>query len=292
MKSGANAEAIEKSSRHTDISPFVCVRDTAHVSLIPLLFAPFDQSELEKALDSASSGMALLDATGLQADTLLYAEERFFSLYERSVETARDALLFLLCPPLVPQESILSNTPRQTSASRELLLSQLRAALRASAKGHIALVLPFVHTVQEIELARRSIEQAMRELTARKLWFDETVMLGVLLETPAALALSHGLIEAADFVMINIDPLSRPSSNAAPVSKRFDELCLKNAQTVLDFAEMGIGNAHLLGRFVALGGSPTFRPHLFPHFLAMGASNLIVPVHALEQVKGTLRGHT
>ena len=289
MKPSTNNETIEKAFRHTNTSPTSSVKDTADISLIPFLCSPFDQHDLEKALDGASSGMLLLDTAGLQADTLLYAEERFFSFYEKTIEKAKENLLFLLCPFFTPQKNGLLGASHQAIASRELLFSQLCAALRASANGQIALILPCASTVQEIEATRRLVEQAMRKLTARRLPFDQALPLGILLTTPAAFLLSRKLIEAVDFVMIDTDLLTQSLLNSAPVSEFFERSPSECSWEVLRLAEMAIGNAHLLGRFAMIGGSLALDPRFFPHFLAMGANGLIVPAQKLEKVKRRLQ---
>lgn len=279
---------IREASAHADTPPS-SVKRAVGISLIPLLSAPFDQSDLEKSLQSANSGMAALDAAGLQADTLLHAQERFSSLYEASVKAASSTQFFLLCPPFTPQEGVLLSPARQLNASRELRIAQLCAALRASAQGQISLVLPFVDTVQEIEDARHLIEQAMRRLTAQKIPFDETVSMGILLSTPAAMLLSRKLIETADFAVIDTDILAQLALNSTTVCKNFDHLLNENAEAILRLVEMGVGNAHLLDRFVAIGGSLALDDRLLPHFLAMGVNALIVPAQRTEQIKKRLR---
>lgn len=289
MKLKASIESIQEALRHTRMSSLHPSKGATDVFLIPSLAYPFEQSKLQESLEKATGGMMLLDASESQADTLLYAEDRYFSLYQKAIEVTKDAQLFLLCLQFVSQENILIGSSVQTSASCNLLFSQLCAALRASANGKISLILPSVSTLQEIDAARQLIGQAMKKLKAQSVPFDEAVSLGIVLGTPASLLLSRKLIEAVDFVTVDTDLLSQLSLNSTPVSGYFNQLLAESAEAILRLAEIGIGNAHALGRVAMVSGSMTFDSRFLPHLLAMGVDGLIVPLQRLGYVKGLLR---
>lgn len=290
MKSKTSVRSIEQALRQARASSPYSIKKATHISLIPSLSAPLDQHELQKSLESAFDSMALLDADGLQADTLLYAEDRFYSLYENAVKEANGAHFFLLLSPMTLQKNAVVGTSHQTIASHDLLLSQLYAALRASASGKITLLFPYAGTLQEINALRRLIAQAMKKLTAKGIPFDETISLGIVLGTPASLLLSRKLIEAVDLVMIDIDLLAKLSLNLTPVSEDFDRMLGENADAILRLTEIGIGNAHILGRFVMLSGNLATDPRFLPHFIAMGANALVLPPQKLKSAKALLRG--
>lgn len=290
MKLKTSVRSIEQALGQTRVSSPRSIKKATHISLIPSLSAPLDQHELQKSLGSASDSMALLDADGLQADTLLYAEDRFYSLYENAVKEANGAHFFLLLSPMALQKNAVVGTSHQTIASHDLLLSQLYAALRASPNGKISLLLPLVHTQKEIDTVRQMIGNTMKALRTKGIPFDETISLGIVLGTPASLLLSRKLIEAVDLVMIDIDLLAKLSLNLTPVSEDFDRLLGENADAILRLTEIGIGNAHILGRFVMLSGNLATDPRFLPHFIAMGANALVLAPQKLKSAKTLLRG--
>ena len=285
MNLRARAESIERALERPRAHPD---KYEAAVSLIPSFSTPFSKHELQEGLKKANAAMAMLDAAGSQADTLLYAEERFFSLYENAVKEAPDTQLFLLLSPSTVQENALFTMFRQMNASDALLFSQLCAALRASAIGKLSLLLPFVTTQKEIDIARQMIGQAMRNLRMQGISFDETIPLGIVLGTPASLLLSRRLIEAVDLVMIDTDLLAALSLNSAPVSGDFENLLNESAEAILRLVEVGVGNAHLLGRFVMLSGDMVADSRFLPHFLAMGANALVAPSQKLKNLRSLL----
>lgn len=289
MKLKVNTESIEGMLKETFVSSLHSAKNAANVSLIPSLSTPFGGCELQEALKKASERMLLLDAMGSQADTLLYAEDSYFTLYQSAVKEVNDTQLFLLLSPCTSQEGIVVGSSRLQIASCDLLLAQLYAALRASAKGKIALLVPSTSTVHEIDTVRQMLAQAMRRLRAQSIPFDETVSLGIVLSTPASLLLSRRLIEAVDLVMIDTDPLAELSLNLTPVSKKFDNLLGESAEAILRLIEVGVGNAHLLGRFVMLGGRLATDPRFLPHLVAMGVDGLTAPPQKLRGIKAMLR---
>ncbi|MBQ8357448.1 MAG: hypothetical protein IJX39_06530 [Clostridia bacterium] len=251
--------------------------------LISTLTAPVEAAPWRQIFRSKDD-MAMIDATGLGAETVRHGEERFFHLYREAAEAARDGHLLLLCPtesdPTVYAMPRLSTSPR-------LILSQLCAALRASALGHVSLILPYVHTVGEIDRIRQLIDRAMRLLAGRGEPFDEAITVGILLATPASLLLSRKLLETVDFLLIDADTVTRLSVAADPHAS--PELMNESAAAVLRLIEVGVGNAHACGRFAAVGGQMVSDHRYLPHFLAMGADALFAPAEQIPEMRRLAR---
>lgn len=259
------------------------------VHLIAALQAPLDPEQLRNAFHPKAEGIALLDATGLRADTARYAEERFFALYRDAAKAAQGNCLFLLSPDVSPKLHDSICGLRYLLAYPQLFFSQLCAALRASALGRVCLVLPLVSTVWEIEQARRLIEGAMRLLLSRGEIFDDTVQLGIVIGTPAAAMLSHELIEEVDFLVVDTDALTRLSIAADPDSPLFSELFAESANAILHLIGICVENAHRLGRFSVIRGEMASNSRFLSRFLAMGADALSVPPRQLARMRDLVR---
>lgn len=74
---------------------------------------------------------------------------------------------------------------------REILRDQLRAILRASAHGKLRVMFPMIISVEEIRELKKAIEEYKAELRAEDIAFDESLEIGVMVETPAAAAIAH-----------------------------------------------------------------------------------------------------
>ena len=76
----------------------------------------------------------------------------------------------------------------------EIFKVQLRALLRASAYGNIAIMLPMITSVQEVRDAKRILEEAKSELRGEHTDFNESIQIGVMIETPASVIMADELI--------------------------------------------------------------------------------------------------
>lgn len=72
----------------------------------------------------------------------------------------------------------------------EIFKVQLRALLRASAYGNIAIMLPMITSVQEVRDAKRILEEAKSELRGERIDFNESIQIGVMIETPASVIMA------------------------------------------------------------------------------------------------------
>ena len=68
----------------------------------------------------------------------------------------------------------------------EIFKTQLRALYRASAYGQIAIMFPMIISVEEVRALRKEIEIYKQELRDEGKAFDESIEIGVMVETPAA----------------------------------------------------------------------------------------------------------
>lgn len=88
----------------------------------------------------------------------------------------------------------------------ELFRYQVRAVLRAAAHGQVQLLVPMVNTVDEVRAIRAVIDEAKRELDRDGIERGECPV-GVMLETPASVAIAAVLGRYADFFSLGTNDL-------------------------------------------------------------------------------------
>ncbi|HEX5127655.1 MAG TPA: phosphoenolpyruvate--protein phosphotransferase [Rhodocyclaceae bacterium] len=96
---------------------------------------------------------------------------------------------------------------RYSLSEPQMFLTQLRALMRASQFGRIQILLPMLAHAHEIDSALSAIAVAKAQLKAERVKFDEAVMIGGMIEVPAA-ALSLGVfVKRLHFLSIGTNDL-------------------------------------------------------------------------------------
>ena len=102
----------------------------------------------------------------------------------------------------------------------ELFLTQLRAALRASAYGPLQIMFPMVGSLEDIRKAKEYLNLAKEQLKERKQQFDEQIRIGIMIEIPAIALIADLAAEEVDFASIGSNDLTQYLSVKPLVSHR------------------------------------------------------------------------
>ncbi len=178
---------------------------------------------------------------------------------------------------------------RLTLSRRELFLTQLRAICRASAYGHLSVMIPMVSTPEELHDCRALLRSAQEELDSRGIPCDKSLRLGIMVETPAAALLSDTLARECDFFSIGTNDLTQYTLAADRQNPQVAELCERGLEPVLRLIELTVKNAHAVGIWVGVCGELAADGRYTRRLLRAGVDEFSVSPPYILSMRDTIR---
>ena len=160
--------------------------------------------------------------------------------------------------------------------NQDLFKTQLRAAVRASAFGSIAIMVPLVTEADEIRMVRNLIEEIKKDLDTQGISYDKNLKVGAMIETPAASLIADILAEECDFFSIGTNDLTqytmaadRGNPQVSNLNSYFQPAVLRSVRHII---ECGV-NA---GIPVGMCGEAAADPLMTPLLISFGLDEFSV----------------
>lgn len=147
---------------------------------------------------------------------------------------------------------------------------QLRALLRASAFGNIEIMLPLITSIEEVYEAKKLIEEEKKNLDNQGIKYNNSIKIGVMIETAAATLIADILAKEVDFFSIGTNDLIQYTMSVDRGNDKVSYLYSVYNPAVLRAIKHVISEAKKAGIQVGMCGEAAANPKLIPLLLYWG----------------------
>ena len=252
-------------------------KDGTKVKLYANIGLPADA---EIAVNNTAEGVGLLRSEFLYMDSdTMPTEESQFEAYKKVAEIMKDKEAIIRTLDVGGDKDLkylkLEKEANPFLGYRAIRLcldnptifkTQLRAILRASAFGKLAIMFPMISSIEELRSAKEVLEECKQELDNENILYDKNIQVGIMIEIPSAPLIADKLAQECDFFSIGTNDLIQYTVAVERGNEKISKLYTKYHPAVIKLIKKAIDGAHsaniICGMCGEAAGDSTFIPLL------------------------------
>lgn len=262
------------------------------------------REDIERVIRSDAGGVGLFRSEFLYMENggKLPTEEQQFLAYKLAAESMGRKKVVIRTADLGGDKTAacidLSGEKNPTMGCRgirislekeEMFMTQLRAILRASLYGNVAVMFPMITSLEEVRKAKLLLGRAEKELKAEKIPYNERIEVGVMIETPAAVMLSGELAREVDFVSLGTNDLTQFTLGMDRENERIESYFNPHHPALLKMLRIVANNVHLENKRVSICGDMASDLDMTEFFLQIGIDELSVEPNQVLSLRKKIR---
>ena len=262
-----------------------------------------DVSDVEAVLANDAGGIGLFRSEFLYLQTTDYpTEEQQFDAYRavleqmggkrviiRTLDIGADKQIGYFDLPAEENPALGMRAIRICLTRPTIFKTQLRALLRASVYGKLAIMFPMIISVEEVLEIKAIVAEARAELTAEGIAFADDIELGIMIETPAAVMISDLLAEHVDFFSVGTNDLTGYTLAIDRQNLSLERFDNPHHTGLLRMLKMAADNAHAKGKWIGICGELGADLALTEFFMDIGIDELSVSAPYVLAVREKVR---
>lgn len=171
----------------------------------------------------------------------------------------------------------------------DLFRTQVRAILRASAFGKVAILYPMVSKPDEVRAANALVREEMARLEKVGIRFDPDLRIGTMIETPAAALIADRLAQEVDFLSVGTNDLTQYTLGVDRTNELVSHLFEPFHPAILRLLKMVVEAAHKAGIEAGVCGEVSADPMYIPLLLGLEFNFLSMTAGSIPMVKQVIR---
>ncbi len=170
-----------------------------------------------------------------------------------------------------------------------LFRTQLRAILRAATFGHAQLMIPMVHSLDQILWVKSELQKAIVELKRDGLRHAATIPLGIMVEVPSVCYIIDHFCDEVDFFSIGSNDMTQYLYAVDRNNPRVSPLYNPITPSFLRMLQQIVRTAHQHGKWVGICGELGGESRYLPLLLGLELDELSMSSPRIPGVKSQLR---
>ena len=259
-------------------------------------------SDLENAIKVGSDGVGLFRTEFLFMDSeQMPTEEEQFESYKKIAKVMKDKLSIIRTLDVGGDKNIpYLNLEKEENpflgyrairiclGNLPIFKTQLRAILRASAYGNVAIMFPMISTIDELRLAKSILLECEKELDNENVKYNKEIKVGMMIEIPASAVMAESFAKECDFFSIGTNDLIQYTVAAERGNSKIANLYTKNHPAVIKLIKNTIDAAHKNGIFCGMCGEAASNFQYIPLLIGMGLNEFSMNSSSVLQAKKTI----
>jgi len=297
-------EKIKQKLEKTDKTSYMLntVKEKSLYNRIKVFANIGSEKEIDKAIENEAEGIGLFRSEFLFiGKNKMLTEEEQFSIYKEAISKMYPKKVMIRVidfggdkkPDYLKFEEEINPALgirgiRFCFARKDLLKTQIRALLRASAYGNAAVIFPMINSVEEVRKIKAIIEEIKQELVLEQVRVGNPET-GIMIETPAAALVSDELAKEVEFLSIGTNDLIQYTLAADRNNEKLLEFYNPHHRAVSELIKLVCKNAHKNNIHVGICGELAGDTEFTATLCDMGIDMFSVEPSKIQVLKKTLR---
>jgi phosphotransferase system enzyme I (PtsI) len=271
-------------------------KDGHQVELLANIGGPQD---IQIVIDNTAEGVGLLRSEFLYMDAKDFpSEEEQFEAYKKIAESLENKRLVIRTLDIGGDKDLkYMKLPKEENPflgyrairiyldNVDLFKVQLRAILRASSYGNVAIMIPMISSIEELRKSKEIIEEVKQELKEKNIKFNENIEVGIMVEIPSSAVMADEFAKECDFFSIGTNDLIQYTIAVERGNEKLANLYSHFNPAVIRLIKSAIDGAHKNGILCGMCGEAAGDVRFIPLLVGLGLDEFSMNANKILKVR-------